>query len=86
MSSDLSNMPTLTSLLHRSDSTALVLPPSATDAGIQEISYDEFSSAIDDFRSQLDKLGLLQAQDAVSMSLINSAEFVVAFIAVGLHR
>ena len=79
-------MPTLTSLLHRSDATALVLPPSATDSDIQEISFNEFSAAIDDFRSQLDGLGLLEAQDAVSMSLINSAEFVVAFIAVGLHR
>ena len=49
-------------------------------------SFNEFSAAIDDFRSQLDGLGLLAAQDAVSMSLINSAEFVVAFIAVGLHR
>ncbi|KAL7006547.1 hypothetical protein EMMF5_003968 [Cystobasidiomycetes sp. EMM_F5] len=31
-------------------------------------------------------LGLLQEQDVISMSLINSAEFVVAFIAAGMHR
>ena len=80
-------MPTLASLLHKSDSPALILPPSATRSNATEtISFSAFSAAIDGFRAQLAELGVLSEQDAVSMSLINSAEFVVAFIAVGLHR
>ena len=80
-------MPTLSALLHRSDAPALLLPPSATGSKeIETLSYSAFSSAIDDFRIELEKLGVLDEQDAVSMSLINSPEFVVAFIAVGMHR
>jgi acyl-CoA synthetase (AMP-forming)/AMP-acid ligase II len=80
-------MPTLSALLHQSDEPAILLPPTATASGKTEtISFTEFSAAVDDFRQQLDALGLLQEQDAVSMSLINSFEFVVAFIATGLHR
>ena len=79
-------MPTLAALLHKSDSPAIVLPPSSTGSSIQYISFSAFSAAVDDFRVQLDNLGILEVQDAVSMSLINSFEFVAAFIATGLHR
>lgn len=81
-------MPTLSSLLHTHGAPAILLPPSATgeSSGNIEISYRQFSAAVDDFRKQLDGLGLLVLQDTVSMSLINSYEFVVAFIAVGMHR
>lgn len=80
-------MPTLSSLLHNHDGTAIILPPSATGKSNNvEITFQQFSAAVDDFRKQLDALGVLVLQDTVSMSLINSYEFVVAFIAVGMHR
>lgn len=80
-------MPTLSALLHKSDEPAILLPPSATGTGSTDtISFKEFSAAIEDFRKSLESLGILSEQDAVSMSLINSFEFVVAFIAVGMHR
>lgn len=80
-------MPTLSALLHKSNEPAILLPPSATGTSKTEtISFTEFSDAIEDFRKQLEALGILSEQDAVSMSLINSFEFVVAFIAVGMHR
>lgn len=80
-------MPTLSAFLHKSSEPAIILPPTSTgDGSTQTISYSEFSAAIDDFRKQLEALGILSLQDAVSMSLINSIEFVVAFIATGLHR
>ena len=80
-------MPTLSALLHQSTEPAILLPPSATGTGSTDtISFSEFSAAIEDFRKQLEGLGILSEQDAVSMSLINSFEFVVAFIATGMHR
>lgn len=80
-------MPTLSALLHQSNEPAILLPPSATGTGsIDTITFSEFSAAIEDFRKQLEGLAILSEQDAVSMSLINSFEFVVAFIATGMHR
>lgn len=80
-------MPTLSALLHQSNDAAILLPPSATGTGSTDtISFSEFTAAIEDFRKQLEGLGILSEQDAVSMSLINSFEFVVAFIATGMHR
>ena len=81
-------MSTLSALLHSHDAPALLLPPSATGHADRTdiISHSRLSGAIDEFRKSLAGLGLLEAQDVVSMSLINSAEFVVAFIAAGMHR
>jgi acyl-CoA synthetase (AMP-forming)/AMP-acid ligase II len=41
---------------------------------------------VDEFRRKLEWTGFLGHGDVVSLSLVNSIEFVVAFLATGLHR
>jgi acyl-CoA synthetase (AMP-forming)/AMP-acid ligase II len=75
-------MPTLRVALEPSDKPAIVTPDQAHGT----LSYSELAAAVNGARETLAATGLLKAQDAVSMSLINGVEFVTAFLAVGLHR
>lgn len=61
-------MPTLNVALQSSDAPAVVAPDTKTT-----LSYSQLAKAVEDARSTLSNTGLLAAQDAVSMSLINGA-------------
>ncbi|KAK9701435.1 hypothetical protein K7432_011714, partial [Basidiobolus ranarum] len=70
-------MSTLTQALHtKTTSRAIVVP-----AGGPSLSYPEITEAVRSFQEQLSGAGL-QPGDTVSLALINSLEFVVAFFGI----
>lgn len=68
-----------------------MLPESSSTPGTT-LSYSQLMDQIDRVRQQLDQWNggesgkALEQGDVVSMSLVNSAEFAVSFLAVGAHR
>lgn len=71
--------------------TAIVMPPTALAAAdgpgeTASLTYDDLRAAVDRFRADLERTGLLEPGCSVSMSLVNGLEFVVAFLAVGEAR
>ncbi|GAA95375.1 hypothetical protein E5Q_02029 [Mixia osmundae IAM 14324] len=78
-------MTTFASLVRHDDRPAIVLPRSATGVNARTVSHHELAELITSFQSQLSGAGT-QPGDVISMSLINSLDFVIAFLAVGLNR
>lgn len=78
-------MATLLTLVPDSPSTALVIPP-ADNAPQVDISYSSLRRLVFNLRDTLrTQLGVQQG-DVVAMSVVNSVEFVVGFIATGAAR
>lgn len=78
----------LTPFAKPSNAPALLLPASAPTPNLT-LSYTQLAQLIDTLRSQLDSWdynGGLKQGDVVSMSLVNGAEFAVAFLGVTAHR
>jgi oxalate---CoA ligase len=72
-------MSTLSAAVVPSSSPALIIPPSLT------LSYSDLTNQIHSFQTQLAQLGIKHG-DAVSISLPNSLEFIVSFLAIASQR
>ncbi|KAJ1311410.1 hypothetical protein OPQ81_009900 [Rhizoctonia solani] len=76
---------TLLSLTPNERATALIIPASASGSPQVDVTYSELRGLVLEFRNLLRNQGVAPG-DVVAMSLINSLEFVVGFLATGAAR